>query len=106
MEVMFSAYNSDLVLPVRRYRKQHTTTVKILLCRVLVGKACDYGYGRAKTLTMPPAGFDSVTGLSDDNGGTRMWVVHNNRQVYPAYCVTVRLMTKCVAGTSRCDCNV
>ena len=88
-------------------RQLHRTTVQMLLCRVQLGACKEYGTSVEPTLRKAPEGFHSVSGLSDNAGGTKMWTVYNNAQCYTAYVVTFSLVVPCAvlpAGVP-CGCN-
>ncbi len=74
--------------------------LEVLLCRALVGRAEDVGDKPCSHLAMPNPGYDSVTGTSTLCGGTRMWAVYNNAQVYTAYIVRLQLATPCHPSTN------
>jgi len=71
------------------------TVYQLILARVLCGTP--HGYGamvtrQTKSLVKPPAGCDSVCGGPHTAYGypeaSRMWVVYDRAQVYPAFIVT------------------
>jgi len=65
---------------------------QLLLVRVLCGETRDYGRARCPELKKPPPGSHSVCGGPHLAGrcasGTKMWIVYDRAQVYPAYVVT------------------
>jgi hypothetical protein len=69
--------------------------VQLLLCRTLLGRVCDMGTAVNPALTRPPAGHDSVSGLTNAAGGTRMWTVYNNAQCFTAFVVTLSMCVPC-----------
>ena len=77
------------------FQKQRTTTTstrQLLLVRVLCGVTRDYGQIRRPELKKPPPRCHSVCGGPHLAGRcaapTKMWVVYDRAQVYPAYIVT------------------
>jgi len=70
----------------------HTSRRQLLLVRVLCGVSHDYGRTRRPELRKPPPGCHSVCGGPHLAGrcpsSTKMWIVYDRTQVYPAYVVT------------------
>jgi len=62
------------------YSKNYTSELKMLYCRVTVGRV---GAGRSG-IRLPPKGNDSVASVSGGNG---MYVVFDNHQCYPEYMI-------------------
>jgi hypothetical protein len=82
----------------------HVLLLDVLLCWVLPGHVHDAGISPMKDLLVPPAGKDSVRGQSPLCGGTKMWAVYTQGQVYPAYVVTVKVSVPC-SQTLACVCG-
>ena len=64
---------------------------QLLLARVLCGKARDFGQQLHRMLCKPPPGYNSVTGgphKARACSPSRIWVVYDRAQVYPAYIVS------------------
>ena len=83
----------------------HRTTVQMLLCRVQLGNCREYGTEVAPGLRRAPDGFHSVSGVTDNAGGTKMWAVYNNAQCYTAYVVSFALCVPCAVLPAAVKCS-
>ena len=65
------------------YTKPGGTLKQLLLAQVLTGKSYTSVYNR--TLKMPPSGFDTVNGISNNS---RVYTVYDHEKTYPAFLIT------------------
>lgn len=80
----------------------HAVGLKLLLCRVLVGKAFSVPPGgRESGLKKAPEGFDSVTTMTPLYGSSRIYAVYTAAQSQVLYCVSVVVYAPC-CGTEAC----
>lgn len=66
---------------------------QVFVAYVLVGDTCDYGTKNDPALRMPPKKDPKLSktlynSVSGETGGSRVYVVYDNRLTYPAYLIT------------------
>ena len=96
-EGAYFAVNASYSADQRYAHKPSKGLDQIILAKVLTGHACELVPDGKRIMKRPPSHkddsskcYDTVTGITEQSGGTRVYVVYDHDKSYPAYLITYK----------------